>query len=404
MSWQSPEARQIVRPFALANGVNAIGTGIYYPFTLLFLYSQMDISLAGVGAVVTFAGLGALLAVPMTGRAVDFFGARPALIVAALARAAALLGCVVVGQTWVFVLFAGVIALGNRVEQAAIPALLLGVPDESDGQRLIALSRAMFNAGFGIGGAIAGLTLMMSSSAYTAFAVLNAASFVIAALLYGFVHVPRVMPQGRVLAPAQPWRDRPYVLMVFLTGLMWLIAMVVETFLPVYVVHNLAWPSWVVSALFLINTILLALLQIPISDRTRSLQPLRIVAVGCLLQLPLFAALSIAGAPGWLGVAAGAVGMVCYSVGEILVSLGGVAAVSSLCPPEARGRYLSAQQVVLGVASAVAPAAAGLAADSFPVAAWGGLAALTVVAALAAVGLRPSPKVPHPSPAIEGAR
>lgn len=407
-SWITPQGRTKALSYGLATGVNAVGTGLYYPFAMLFLGTRISGGLVAAGAAMTVAGLIALLLVAPCGRLIDRYGARPALAVSCGARALAMLGFFVAGPWWTFVALCVLVALGNRIEQAASPVLVMDVPADADTQRLLALSRALFNLGFGIGGILAGASLAFVSPSYDLFALLNAVSFAAAGALYLRVPVagptspspadaPPTVPtpaparaSGGEAGPSSstPWRDRPFLGAVAASGLLWFVAMVVETGLPVHVVDGLGLPGWVVSGLFLLNTLILAGLQVRVSDRTRDVPAVRLTAIGtaCYLPLLLIVAWQPASGTGTSPLAETLLfaAMALYSGGEIAVSVGLAAVVTRMCPPGAAGRYMAVHQVVLGVASALAPLLVGSATGSRHGPLW---LAVAVAAVAAAVGV-----------------
>jgi len=59
--------------------VSAVGTGLVLPLTLIYLHQVRGIALPEVGALMAAIGAVGLIAVPLTGIALDRFGARPVL-------------------------------------------------------------------------------------------------------------------------------------------------------------------------------------------------------------------------------------------------------------------------------------------------------------------------------------
>lgn len=77
--------------FAVAGFCNALSTGFFYPFSLLFYVSLSGEELRTVGTVLTVTALAALPSLLLVGRIVDRVGPRPVLIASLVVRA----GCFV---------------------------------------------------------------------------------------------------------------------------------------------------------------------------------------------------------------------------------------------------------------------------------------------------------------------
>lgn len=69
------------RELLVAAGINAVGIGMFIPFTLVFFHHVTGLSFASVGMVLTVTGLAGLALMPLAGVAVDRFGAKPVVLV-----------------------------------------------------------------------------------------------------------------------------------------------------------------------------------------------------------------------------------------------------------------------------------------------------------------------------------
>lgn len=347
--------------FGTAALVNAAGNGFFYPYTLVFFSKQAHVSVVAAGTALTVAGLVALPGVAVVGRLVDRLGPRVVLTSAAFARATAFLCLLAVRDIATVTLLATVVALGNRAEQTAAPALAVVAAPEGNSQPWLALSRAAFNAGFSLGALCAGVALVTAADRLSELAVVNAASFVIAGLLYLPLPSGHRPVRSADVVFGSPWRDRSFLPVVQLSAVLWFLAICVELGMPLYVLTSPSVPHQLVGVLFAINTVLLAVLQVPVSGRLQRRSPAAIAVVGTALHLPLFAALLVSDRlPAGAAVAVLVSGMVVYTLGELLTTQALLVLLTTTAPATQRGAYLAMNQMALGVTGALAPAAVGV--------------------------------------------
>ncbi|WP_413796869.1 MFS transporter [Streptomyces iranensis] len=374
--------------FGASGFVNAFGTGFFYPFALLFFAQLSGLSLSTVGAVLTITALAALPGLPAVGVLIDRFGPRRVLIGAAVLRAGCFVGFVSMHGIVPLALFNIAFAVGNRAEQAAVLPLAVGLAGEGQAGRWLALSRVVFNAGIGAGALVAGLLVVDSPSGFAVLGVANAASFALTALLYLRLS-PRVPPAPAAAREAggavrgRPWRDTPFLYVAGANAVLRTSILVVETALPVFVLRELALPPWTVSLLFIVNTALLTLLQLPVSRFLERFCPGPVLAVGGCAFAALYVTVVVVGsAPGPVRLWALLAAMTVYTLGEMAVSQAGLVMLTSLPPQPELGSYMAFNQLFAGVGAALAPFVAAVLLESFPAVLWWALTAMSVLAAL----------------------
>ncbi|MFB7248882.1 MFS transporter [Streptomyces populi] len=350
-----------VPAFAGATFANSVGMGIYYPFSLLFFQSVLDTSLTRIGAALTVSALLALPLLPYVGRLIDRFGPRRVLLVSTTVRAAAFAGYLLVDSLAPFLALSVLVALTMRTEQAATPALAKTLAEHGGepAGRWMALSRALFNAGFGLGALTAGLVASASPEVLHGVGAGNAVCIAAAALLY--LALPASRPAVRAAGAeeagrARPWRSGPFRGVVAAGAGLWIIAVSIETALPVHLVRGVGAPAWTTSVLFTVNTVLLAVFQVPVAHRVERVRPAVLVAAGALLHIALPAALAVAGrlAP-TPRTAVLVAAMALYTLGELIASQAVTTLLTALAPDERRGSYLAFNQLFIGLANALTP-------------------------------------------------
>ncbi|MER5950169.1 MFS transporter [Streptomyces sp. NPDC001904] len=392
--------------FGLSELVKALGTGFFYPFSLLFFTQLSGQSLRSVGLVLTVTALAVLPGLFAVGRLVDRIGPKPVLIGSALARVACFAGIVCVRGLVPLIVCTLLLAVGQRAEQAASPVLAVRLAPEGESGRWLALTRVAFNAGIGGGALLASFFVVDTASGFVMLGVINAAGFVLNALLY-VIGVPpgrRVAPppRGRLRGGANgPWRNGPFLRVAGSNALLLTAMLAVETAMPVFVLRELHLPSWIVGLMFAVNTTLLTALQLPLSRLLERLPSRPVLALGGLMYIPLYAAaLLVAPLPRNYQVGFIIGGMVLYTLGELAVSQAAWMMLTTIPPEREQGSYMAFNQFFAGGATALAPLLVALLLASAPHALWWVLAGSSTVAALLAVSGRRRAVAPSESPSV----
>ncbi|WP_330330969.1 MFS transporter [Streptomyces sp. NBC_00536] len=376
--------------FGLTELVKALGTGFFYPFSLLFFTELSGESLRSVGLVLTVTALAVLPGLFAVGRLVDRIGPKPVLIAAALLRVACFAGIASFRGLVPLVVCTLLLALGNRAEQAASPLLAIRLAPQGQSGQWLALTRVAFNAGIGAGALLASLFIVDTASGFMVLGIVNAAGFALTALLY--LRVPPGRPtepaprRGLGGTAATPWRNLPFLRAAGANALLLTAALAVESALPVFVLRELRMPSWTVGVLFAVNTMLLTVLQLPLSRVLERFRPGLVLAVGGMAYVALYAsALLAGGVPRGAQVALLVTGMALYTLGELAVSQAAMVLLTSLPPQREQGAHLAFNQLFAGGATALAPLLVATLLAAFPLTLWWVLAAGSVLAALLAV-------------------
>lgn len=350
-----------------AMAVDAVGSGMYIPFNLVFFHHITGLSFAVVGAVLTVVGLIGMAALPLAGTAVDRYGARRVQLVLYVVRGT---GFALYPFATALPAFAAVAlgtAFGDRafpaVQQARIGEVALGV----DRDRLQASSRALRNGGLGAGALLASLVITLAGDrGFTAAAWLNAASFAVAFVLMRRVRTVRGgAPQTAATRPAAGYRvvfaDRPFLA---LTGINFLTALgysALSVLFPLFIAGTLHGPQSLTGAAFTVNTVLCSIGGVAIAARARrtGARRTRSAALGALLFAAAFAGLALLGAlrpqNGWLVAGALFALVALYTTGEMVHSPASGSLAVAAAPEPLRGRYMAAYQLSWSLAATLAP-------------------------------------------------
>jgi MFS family permease len=253
--------------------IDAIGTGMFLPVTVLFFTQSARLSAVDVGAGLSISAVAGLLATPAAGRLLDRYDTLWVLFGTFVLRA----GCYsLYSEVHSFATFLPLVCIAGAASQAGRPArtMLAAQIAPADGRvhlgAFIAVSR---NVGFGLGGLLAGVALAADSRAgYLSVLWLNVVSYLVgAALLPGFTgrhpaeRRPRDSPRGRLVA-----RDRPYLALAGLNSVVMLHESVFLVGIPTWLARTSIAPLALLGILSTLNTVLVVLLQLPVSKNANS--------------------------------------------------------------------------------------------------------------------------------------
>ncbi|MFE3492905.1 MFS transporter [Streptomyces sp. NPDC059175] len=330
------------RVLASAQLVNSLGDGAYYVTSALYFTSVVGLAPERVGLGLTLAwAVGSGLGVPL-GRLADRRGPRGAAVLFALATSGAVASFLVIRSFWPFLLAVCVYATAQSGLAAARQALLAGLVEPGGRTAVLAHLQSTLNAGLAVGAGIGGLALYSGTrSGYLAVFALDAVSFLVCALV--LARLPGVQPvvveRGSALAVLG---DRPYALITLLNAVLLLRMPLLSLGIPLWVGERTEAPDWVVSALFVLNTVAVAAFQVRTARGVTSLG----TAVGAvrrsgwtLLASCAVFALSAAGVPVWAAVVVLVAGAVVQVAGEMLHSAGSWQIGFGLAPDGRIGEY-----------------------------------------------------------------
>ncbi|GIH47998.1 Predicted arabinose efflux permease, MFS family [Microbispora rosea] len=384
--------------------VDATGSGMYLPLSLLFFHHVTGLPIERVGVIMTGAALFSLVANPIAGVLVDRFGARAVVVGGYLVRAVGFAAYPLVDSPLTMFLAVALVALGDGSYPPSIQSFVAAIAQGADRDRLLAAQRSLRNAGLGAGGLIAGAALGLGSdAAYRVIVLVSAAAFAGAALILRTIPVPGgPVPGARIgTAPRAAGRrsggyrlvlrDRTFLALTLQNVPTAFGYMVLSVALPVYVTQELDVPASLVGVLYAVNTVGIALLQIPVTRRLIRYRRTRTVAAGAATFAASFAAFALlAGVPVRPVALAGVFAATAlFTLGEMLHGAPLSALVSSAAPEETRGRYMAVYQFSWAIPITLAPAVLTALLSLSPVSMWLLLAGGVSCSALTMLRLEP---------------
>ena len=327
---------------ATATLINTFGNGLFMTAAALFYTRTLHLSPHQVGLGLTAAGVVALLAGIPAGHLADLRGAREVLLLIYVAQAAAMAVLPFVdgfGQFLAAVTAWTVIdRAGNAVRQGLIASAF--PPEERVAGR--AYLRAVTNLGISFGSVLAGVAIAVDSrAAYTALLLGDAATYLLAGLVIQRLPLTLRRPREEGESMLLALRDRPFVAVTLLSGVMALQYALLDVAVPLWVDRYTDAPRWTVALLFLENTVACVLFQVRASrtatdvasSARANLRGALLIATAC-VAFALSSGRPAAAAVVVLVVAAGV-----HVSGELFQAAGSWGLGFGLSPERAQGQY-----------------------------------------------------------------
>lgn len=371
------------RPVVVALVVDAVGSGLFLPFSVLFFVATTDLSVAQVGLAVSVGGIARFVAGPVAGSLADRVGPQRVLIVANLLQGAGFVGYLFVDRLGTLMLVTLVVQAGNAGFWSSYPALVVAISAPGERERWFGLLGALRNVGFAVGALAAGVAVSIGGVAgYRALALANAASYALAALLLHRART-RARTQPRAEVAGTGWRtvlsDRPYLALTATNVSVATTSLALTLVMPVWAVQSLGLPAWVPGAALTVNCVMIGLLQGPVVAAMTGHRRYRALQLSAVLHVAASLVLLSAGATSArIGVVLVVLGVVVFTVGELIESPLSNTVAAEAAPAAARGRYLAVHQTSWNIASVVAPASLTALLAVSGLAVWGALSAVAV--------------------------
>ncbi|AEN10135.1 MULTISPECIES: MFS transporter [unclassified Streptomyces] len=399
--------------------IDKIGTGLWAGASTLYFIYVAHLSVAQIGTLMGVSGVLGVAGPPLAGRLADRFPVTRLLVVAQLARGAALLALLTSHEFLPLMLYSALGALPDRASSVLTKLFAARVAGPQR-TRYQAVQRTAVNIGWAVGGGGAAAVLTVgTASAYQVLLLANVASYlVIAALTLRCAeppspsrvvagrHVPADGPGSAASAGhapgSSPWRDRRYLAFTGTEVWLFLDDSLLQVAFPLWIVHGTSAPVGLAPLVLVLNSVLVVALQVPLSRFAET------PAAARRLLLPLSVAFltggaalaaSAAGGP-WFATGAVLVAAAAFTLAEILHSLASWELSVALAPGGAQGAYLGVHGLAQSAQRSLGPVVVGAAVGAGPLA-WPVLGASLVAACLFQRRLvRPRERVGAPGPVL----
>ncbi|MGI8646347.1 MAG: MFS transporter [Nocardioides sp.] len=347
------------RRFVTAIAVDALGSGVFMPLSMLYFLAVTPLSLLQVGLAISLASAASLPAGPALGALVDRLGAKKVLLAGNALQAIGFFAYLVTESFVAVLLWTVVVTLGRTAFWGSYGNIVTAISLPGERERWFGFLGALRNVGFAVGGLASGVAISLGTDfAFQAVVAVNAASYVFAFWL--LLAVPDPRPAGTHASLPGSWAavlaDRPYRLLVAAQIGYSMPMMILNFALPVYVVTVLGLPGWVTGVVFTVNCLMIGFGQGLVVNRLTGRVRYKIL----LFTQAVFAAsyvvfLGASVLSVWVATAVLILGGIVYTLAELTGGPVLAATAAEAAPDHLRGRYLSMIQLAWNLSGTIAP-------------------------------------------------
>jgi MFS family permease len=372
--------------------LSTIGSSMVWPFLMIYVTTRLNLPLTTAASLMTLNAAVTLASSFIAGPIIDRVGPRLTLTVGLVMQAIGFGLFPLVRHPWhAFVLIAveGAGSAGFWPSQSTLMSRLVG---DARRHAAFALQRATMNLGIGLGGVVGGLIASVERpQSFTVLFAVDAVTFL------GYIGAVAFIPEGPSertddSAPstyAAVLRHRTFMALWTLNFVFVAAGIAMFNLLPPFVRDHAAVSEREIGFFFLVNTLVIVLVQLPLAHWIEGRRRMRALAL-----MPVMFAVSwllVDGVGYWLTATTAflvlLVAAAILGVAECFHGPAHIALVADIGPPHLRGRYFAVHSLSWGLAGTVGPALGGWILDRRPFALWPLAAAVCLVAAGVALTL-----------------
>lgn len=347
-----------VRRLLAAYSIDSLGSGLWFPFALIFFTRAQGQTLQSAGLAMTVGSVLALAVGLLSGGIIDRIGPLRLIVGGNVVRACVFATYPFVDSFWHMAVGTFLIFAADRVFWSANVPLLSAFLNGRTVDKLLGTATMLQTAGLGIGAAAASL-LAGSVTGLHWIAWANAISFALAAVVVVGLKVGRTgveIPEAEVLR-GHVWRDRPFLQLSLTQVLLTLAGSSFVIILPLVALDVFRGPQWLPSAAIVLGNVAIVALQRPVIAFASRWSRGSALLIAVPFYVVAFIVLATGG-PGWATAAVVVLVLgasLLGAVAEVLANTLMTAAANSAAPAHLRGRYSALFQTAWGSADAIAP-------------------------------------------------
>jgi MFS family permease len=346
--------------------IDRVGGALMFPFLTLYITRRFNVGMTEVGVIFGLFSVASVVGSTFGGALADRLGRKGMLIFGLVASATTSLLMGLVGSIELLfgsVLIVGLFAnAGGPAQQAMVADLL---PDEKRAQGF-GILRVVANLAVTIGPTIGGL---LAARSYLLLFICDAVASSVTAIIVAVAvretkPAPREGERERTITQTfggywDVLRDATFVMFILACVLWSLVALQMNTTLPVYLrdVHSISEQGF--GYILTLNAAMVVLLQFSVTRWISRYRPLLVMAAGMLLYAIGFGVYGFVSAYALFLVA-----MAVLTVGEMVIAPTSQALVAHLAPEDMRGRYMAIYGFSWMISVAVGPLLTGLIMDN----------------------------------------
>ena len=347
-----------VRAISWQTLISRIGNGLFMTIEVIYFSVIVGLSPFEISLAIGAGGLAALLFSVPSGLIADRFGPRRVVFWSHVLEGLLLLPLIFIRDFWALVLVNVLISLVATAGHNATSTLISTMGTGEERVSIRAAQRAMANMGIGFGTVFAGIALWLNTE--LAYEVTIAFDFLLFMLAARFVlRLPNAKPttkKGDAISFVA-LKDYRFLGATLLNGIVSLHFVIQGVALPLWILNYTEVPTWWVSVLFVINTVLVTVLQIRMSRGTgtlmMSVKKFRIGTAYLLLSCVVYGL--AADLPIWIAASILVTGMVVHTMGELLAAAGSWSIGFDLAEEKHMGQYQGVYSLGWGLGGSFGP-------------------------------------------------
>ena len=348
-----------VRAISWQTLISRVGNGLFMTIEVIYFSHVVGFTPAEIAIAIGAGGAASLLMSVPSGYLADRIGAKRAMFLGHMAEAFILLGMLFVQELWTLILINVLISIAGTTGHNASSVIISNMGNTEERVHIRAAQRAMANMGIGVGTVIAGFALWLDTAlAYQSVIVLDTLLF-----MWSAAYIFRLPPSPATLKKGEPisfiaLKDWRFLAATLLNGMVSLHFVVQGVALPLWILHATKVPTWWVSVLFVINTVLVTVLQIRFSKGgTDLLASVKKFRLGTAYLLACCVIYSLAGhIETWIAISVLVIGMVVHTIGELYTAAGSWSIGFELAVEKHMGQYQGVYSLGWGLGGTVGPA------------------------------------------------
>jgi MFS family permease len=373
--------------------LNAFGNGAANPFVVLYLHDVRHVPLAIAGLASAANAGAALVSALVAGSIADRRGPRATMIGGLACSTAAFALYPLLRSSWQAFPIGILSGTGAGTWLTMQSSLLATITPARLRPAAFAQQRVAANVGLGLGGLVGGLIVTTSSpKTFTTLFVVDALTFLVYTLFLARVPVPRVESSlGRLRGYREVARDRVFIRFAGL-NLLFIVSTVsmLNGLFPVFARNQAHVSEKTIGALFLLNSLVIITLQMPIARASEGRRRMRGFALmGLLFALCWLLVLGGGLVPGAIAVVLLAAGIASMSLGECLYDSIQGPLVSDLAPEGLVGRYMAVMGFSWQLGFIIGPGLGGAVLGAEPLSLWPLMSVVCLAGALYATRIEP---------------
>ena len=355
--------------------ISTIGSSMIWPFLMIYIKGRVNLPLSVVTSLTAINATSGLISALLAGPITDRLGRKWVLVFSLVGNGLVYLfmsQASTLSEFSVLMAFSGIFNPVYRVSSDAMVADLIPPEKRPDAYALLRLSN---NAGISIGPSLGGLLTVIS---YSVAFFLAATGMIIYGLLLALLAI-ETLPKNTITQTLpqtfrgylQVLRDRPFLAFIATFILVQMTSVFMWVLLPVYAHDHYNILENRYSLIPTTNALMVVVLQVLVTSRTRKYPPLKVMALGSFLF-----AIGVGSVALGNSLYAFWISMIIMTCGELILMPTASTFVAHLAPSEMRGRYISISGLTWNVSYGLAPIMGGFLSDTIaPRAIWaGGLA------------------------------